>query len=68
MLKSLFDWKKTANQNKVSNELVDDKKSLKKGTDYAEKIIKITDKYTKYFNATDLKRYNSYKDKFQKNN
>ena len=44
------------------------KKSLKKGTNYAEKIFEITDKYTQYFEDKDLRKYKSLKKKFNKNN
>lgn len=68
MLKSLFDWKKIQNIFKASNQIIKDKKDLKKATNYAEKIFEITDKYTKYFNKTDLKRYENWKRQFSKFN
>lgn len=68
LLKSLCGLKQTDLENKTTLEVVKDKKSLKKGTNYAERIIDITDKYTKFFTATDLKRYNTLKNKFRNNN
>lgn len=68
MLKSLFDWKKIQNIFKASNQIIKDKKDLKKATNYAEKIFEITDKYSKYFNKTDLKHYESWKRQFSKFN
>lgn len=68
MLKSLFDWKKIQNVFKASNQIIKDKKDLKKATNYAEKIFHVTDKYTKYFNKTDLKHYESWKKLFEKYN
>lgn len=64
MVKSFFGYRQTDIENKPVTETIKDKKSLKKGTNYAEKIILIADKYTKYFNKTDLKRYESLKKKF----
>ena len=49
-------------------DVVKDKKSLKKGTNYAEQIFEITDQYTKYFSKKHLTKYNSLKKKFNKNN
>lgn len=68
MLKQALTVKQTDLENKPTLEIVKDKKSLKKGTNYAEQILVITDKYTKYFTSTDLKKYNSLKRKFNKNN
>lgn len=68
MLKQAFNLKQTDIENKTTLEVVKDKKSLKKATNYAEKILKITDKYIRFFDSKDLKRYNVLKDKFNKNN
>lgn len=68
MLKQAFTLKQTDIENKTTLEVVKDKKSLKKATNYAEKILKITDKYIRFFDSKDLKRYNILKDKFNKNN
>ena len=68
MLKQAFSLKQTDLENKTTLDVVDDKESLKKGTDIAEEIFKITDKYTRYFENKDLKKYNSLKKKFNKNN
>lgn len=67
-LKSLCGLKQTDIENKTTLEVVRDKKCLKKGTNYAEKIIDLTDKYSKFFTNADLKRYNSLKRKFRNNN
>lgn len=68
LLKSLCGLKQTDLENKTTLEVVKDKKSLKKGTNYAEKLIDITDKYVKFFSDSDLKRYKSLKRKFRNNN
>lgn len=68
LLKSFLGFKQTEMEHKPVLEVVKDKTSLKKGTNYAEQIILITDKYTKFFDAKDLRKYNSLKKKFNKNN
>ena len=68
MLKQAFSLKQTDLENKTTLDVVDDKESLKKGTDIAEEIFKITDKYTRYFENKDLKKYECLKKKFNKNN
>jgi hypothetical protein len=55
-------------KNKTSLEVVKDKKSLKRATNYTEELIEIVDKYTDYFTKKDLSKYNSLKKKFNKNN
>lgn len=67
MLKQLFSLKQTDLENKSELSVVKDKNTLKKGTNYAEQILLITDKYTKFFDKSDLKKYNSLKKKFNKN-
>lgn len=67
-IKEFFGWRTSVTQNKPTLEVVKDKKSLKKGTNYAEKIFEITDKYTQYFEDKDLRKYKSLKKKFNKNN
>ena len=42
-IKEFFGWRTSVTQNKPALEVVKDKKSLKKGTNYAEKIFEITD-------------------------
>ena len=53
---------------KPNSTIIKDKKSLKKGTDYAEKIIDLCDKYQDLFDAKDRKKYTSLKNKFKKYN
>lgn len=67
-LKSLCGLKQTDLENKTTLEVVKDKKSLKKGTNYAEQILEITDQYTRYFSKKHLTKYNSLKKRFKKNN
>lgn len=67
-IKEFCGWRKSVTNNKANLEMVKDKKILKKGTNYAERIIDIADKYTKYFEQNDLKRYKLLKRKFNKNN
>ena len=67
-LKSLCGLKQTEMEHKPVLDVVKDKKSLKKGTNYAEQILEITDQYTKYFSKKHLTKYNSLKKKFNKNN
>jgi hypothetical protein len=68
MVKQFFQVRQTDMENKPTLEIVKDKKDLKKATNYAEKIFRITDKYTKYFNKTDLKNYENWKRLFEKYN
>ena len=68
MVKSFLGLKQTDIEHKPTLEVVKDKKSLKKGTDYAEKIIDITDKYEQFFSKSDLKKYKTLKTKFRKYN
>jgi hypothetical protein len=55
-------------ENKPTLEIVKEKKSLKKATNYTEQIIEIVDKYTNCFTKSDLRKYKSLKKKFNKNN
>ena len=68
MFKSFFRFKQTDTLYKSTKVVINDKKDLKKATNYAEKIFHVTDKYTKYFNKTDLKHYESWKKLFEKYN
>lgn len=67
MLKQLFSLKQTDLENKSELSVVKEKDSLKKSANYAEQLILITDKYIKFFDKTDLRKYNSLKKKFNKN-
>lgn len=67
-LKSLCNLKSTDIENKSILTVVKDKNNLKKGTNYAEQLLDITDNYTQYFSKSHLKRYNSLKKKFKKYN
>ena len=68
MVKSIFSYKETNTVNKPTTELVKEKKSLKKATNYTEQIIEIVDKYLEHFDKKDLRKYKSLKKKFLKNN
>ena len=68
MVKAFFQVRQTDIEHKPTLEVVKDKKSLKKGTDYAEKIIDICDKYENLFSKDDLKKYRTLKTKFRKYN
>jgi len=68
MLNGAFLMNITGMKQKPTLEVVKDKKSLKKGTDYAEKIIDLVDKYEDKFDPKDLKKYRSLKTKFRKYN
>ena len=68
MIKQFLNVKQTDMENKPILEMVKDKKSLKKGTDIAERILDITDRYQEHFSKSDLRRYNSLKKKFKKFN
>lgn len=67
MLKQLFSLKQTDLENKSELSVVKEKDSLKKSANYAEQLILITDKYIKFFDKTDVRKYNSLKKKFNKN-
>jgi len=68
MVRQFLSTKQTEMKNKTSLEVVKDKKSLKRATNYTEELIEIVDKYTDYFTKKDLSKYNSLKKKFNKNN
>ena len=67
-LKEFFGWRTAAAENRSNHEVVRDKKSLKRGTNYAERIFDITDRYVKYFEERDVKRYKNLKKLFNKYN
>jgi len=67
-LKNLCGLKQTEIENKTTLDVVKDKKSLKKGTNYAEQIFLITDNYIDFFSKQDLRKYNLLKKRFLKNN
>ena len=68
MVKQFFQVRQTDMENKPTLEVVKDKKSLKKGTDYAEKIIDLCDTYEHLFSDKDRKKYKTLKTKFRKYN
>lgn len=68
LIKSYLTTKDTEMKKKPTLEVIKDKKSLKKATNYTEQILLITDNYTEYFSKKDLRKYNSLKKKFNKNN
>ena len=68
MIKSFFNLRQSDIENKPTLEIVKDKKDLKKASNYAEKIIDIAEKYSKYFTKTDLNHFNSWKKQFKKYN
>ena len=68
MVKEFFGFKSTDIVHKPTTEIVKEKKSLKKATNYTEQIFLIVDKYTNHFSALDLRKYNALKKKFMKNN
>lgn len=68
MIKQVLSLKQTDLENKPTLEIVKEKKSLKKATNYTEQIIEIVDKYKDNFSKSDLRKYNSLKKKFNKNN
>lgn len=68
MVKSFFGFKQTDIEHKPTTELVKEKKSLKKATNYTEQIIEIVDKYVDFFDSSDKRKYKSLKKKFLKNN
>lgn len=68
MLKQALSLKETDLENKPTLEIVKEKKSLKKATNYTEQIIEIVDKYTNCFTKSDRRKYKSLKKKFNKNN
>ena len=68
MVKQGFSLWQTDINEKPTLELVRERKKLKKATDYTEEIITIVDKYTEHFEKRDLRKYNSLKKKFNKNN
>lgn len=67
-LKSLCNLKTTDIENKSILTVVKDKNNLKKGTNYAEQLLDITDEYTQYFSKSHLRKYNSLKKRFKKYN
>ena len=68
MVKEFFGFKTTDIVNKPTTEIVKEKKSLKKASDITEEIITLVEGYTQFFSKRDLRRFNSLKKKFQKNN
>lgn len=68
MVKQGFSYGMVSIVGRPNKEIVKDKKQYKKGIDFAEKIIDITDKYEQLFNKEDLKKYRTYKTKFRKYN
>lgn len=67
-LKQIFTFKTVDTVLKPTTDIIKDKKSLKKATNYTEKIFEITDKYVNMFSPSDAKKYKSLKRKFNKNN
>lgn len=68
MMKQLFKMREVDIKNKPTTEIVKDKKLLKKGSDYAEKIIDLIDNYEHLLDKKDLRRYRTLKTKFKKYN
>ena len=68
MMKQIFSTHQTEIEHTLDITVVRDKKNLKKACDYAEKLILITDKYIDNMSKTDLKKYNTNKNKFFKYN
>ena len=68
MIKQFLSTKQTEMEHSSTLEVVKDKKSLKKASNFIEDLLKITDKYTDSFDKKDLKKYNRLKDKFFDNN
>ena len=65
---NFFGFRAVDIENKPTSELVKDRRSLKKATNYTEQLIEIVDKYTEYFTKRDFNKYNTLKRKFNKNN
>ena len=68
MIKQFLSTKQTELENSSTLEVVKDKKSLKRATNFIEDLLKITDKYSSTFEKKDLKKYNRLKDRFFDNN
>lgn len=68
MIKQALSLKQTDLENKPTLEIVREKKALKKATNYTEQMIEIVDKYKDSFSKSDLRKYNSLKRRFNKNN
>lgn len=68
LIKQWLAFKQSDNENKPVLEAIKDKRSLKKATNYTEELIALVDNYTEHFSKKDLKKYNSLKKKFNKNN
>ncbi len=68
MVKAGLGLKETSIKEQTTTEVVKDKKSLKKGTNYAEQLLEITDCYMNQFTEAHLKKYQKLKRKFNKNN
>ena len=67
LIKQFLCVKQTEMVNKPILDVVKDKRALKKATNYTEQILSITDNYVEHFTKRDLKRYNTLKKKFNKN-
>lgn len=63
-VKSFFDYLKETKAKQSETNIINDKKRLKKATNIAEKIFKITDNYRVLFEIEDLKKYNKLRDEF----
>lgn len=61
---SLFDYFKVSKEKQSETQLVKDKKRLKKATNIAECIFRITDKYKLNFSPKDYKDYEKLRKKF----
>lgn len=68
MIKQGFSYGIVRIVGKPNHDIIKDKKKLKKGTDYAEKIIDLVDKYIDLFDEKDKKKYITLKNKFKKYN
>ena len=62
--KSLFDYADTAKTHQSETQLVKDKKRLKKATNTAQDIFRITDEYKHLLPEDVLKDYNELREKF----
>ena len=68
MIKEFFNMRAEDLSHKVENELVRDKKYLKKASNITENIIALVDKYSDTFKKSDLRKYEKLKTQFKKYN
>lgn len=63
---SLFDFCTTSKEHQSETQILKDKKRLKKATNIAQDIFRITDGYKNTFEPDDLKRYETLRKNFDR--